>query len=87
MGWVGTGRCCSPIIDTRFETSFLDKMAPYDVASDIWQALGWGMLVTNDESLKAYLVDVLQQINDWLMAKMLQKLVLVITVGRCWLTQ
>jgi mitotic spindle assembly checkpoint protein MAD2 len=57
------------------------------VASNIWQTLGYGMLVTNDESLKAYLVDVLQQINDWLMAKMLQKLVLVITVGRCWLTQ
>mmetsp|Transcript_12153 Transcript_12153/g.29382 ORF Transcript_12153/g.29382 Transcript_12153/m.29382 type:complete len:210 (+) Transcript_12153:190-819(+) len=40
---------------------------------------GLGMLVTTDESLKAYLVDVLSQINDWLMAKMLQKLVLVIT--------
>ena len=30
-------------------------------------------------SSKAYLVNVLQQINDWLMAKSLQKLVLVIT--------
>ena len=37
------------------------------------------MLVTTDESLKAYLVNVLQQINDWMMSKMLQKLVLVIT--------
>jgi mitotic spindle assembly checkpoint protein MAD2 len=43
------------------------------------QKYGLGMLVTTDESLKAYLVNVLQQINDWMMSKMLQKLVLVIT--------
>ena len=43
------------------------------------QKYGLGMLVTTDESLKAYLVNVLQQINDWMMQKMLQKLVLVIT--------
>jgi len=34
---------------------------------------------TSCPSSKAYLVNVLQQINDWLMAKSLQKLVLVIT--------
>ena len=38
------------------------------------QKYGLGMLVTTDESLKAYLVNVLQQINDWMMQKMLQKL-------------
>ena len=36
-------------------------------------AFGWALY------LKAYLVNVLQQINDWLMAKSLQKLVLVVT--------
>ena len=40
---------------------------------------GLAMLVSTDESLKAYLVNVLQQINDWLMEKKLQKLVLVVT--------
>ena len=40
---------------------------------------GLGMLVTTDEQLKAYLVNVLQQINDWMLQKTLQKLVLVVT--------
>ena len=37
------------------------------------------MLVTTDEQLKAYLVNILQQINDWMVQKTLQKLVLVVT--------
>ena len=40
---------------------------------------GLGMLVTTDEQLKAYLVNILQQINDWMVQKTLQKLVLVVT--------
>mmetsp|Transcript_33935 Transcript_33935/g.54436 ORF Transcript_33935/g.54436 Transcript_33935/m.54436 type:complete len:206 (-) Transcript_33935:418-1035(-) len=40
---------------------------------------GLGMLVTTDEALKVYLVSVLQQVNDWLMQKTLQKLVMVVT--------
>ena len=42
----------------------------------------WGALIASSGWAlyrKAYLVNVLQQINDWLMAKSLQKLVLVIT--------
>ena len=43
------------------------------------QKYGLGMLVTTDDGLKTYLVSVLQQINDWMMTKALQKLVLVVT--------
>ena len=42
------------------------------------QKYGLGMLVTTDEGLKTYLVNVLTQINDWMMHKSLQKLVLVV---------
>jgi hypothetical protein len=43
------------------------------------QKYGLGMLVTTDDGLKTYLVSVLQQINDWMMTRALQKLVLVVT--------
>eukprot|EP00754_Rhynchopus_humris_P026246 Rhum_TRINITY_DN15003_c2_g6::Rhum_TRINITY_DN15003_c2_g6_i1::g.133091::m.133091/K02537/MAD2; mitotic spindle assembly checkpoint protein MAD2 len=37
------------------------------------------MLVTTDQGLKAYLGNVLQQLSEWLMRRMVQKLVLVIS--------
>jgi mitotic spindle assembly checkpoint protein MAD2 len=40
---------------------------------------GLGLMVTTEEKLKEYLVQVLEQINAWLMSKDLQKLVLVLT--------
>ena len=39
------------------------------------------LLVTTDRGLKAYLGNVLQQLSEWLMRRMVQKLVLVISDG------
>jgi mitotic spindle assembly checkpoint protein MAD2 len=43
------------------------------------QKYGLPMMVTNDEGLVKYLVTVTQQMEEWLLKKALQKLVLVIT--------
>lgn len=43
------------------------------------QKYGLPIMVTTDEGLKDYLNSVLRQIADWLMAKTIQKLVVVIT--------
>ena len=43
---------------------------------------GLGMLVSSDEEIKTYLVSVLDQINEWLIEKKLEKLVLVISSVR-----
>ena len=56
--------------------SILYQRGIYPETFERKQKYGLGMLVTTDESLKAYLVNVLQQINDWMMSKMFQKLVL-----------
>ena len=45
---------------------------------EVKKKFGLGMLVSSNEEVKKYLVSVLDQINEWLIKKTLEKLVLVI---------
>lgn len=49
---------------------------------EVKKKYGLGMLVSSDEEIKNYLVSVLDQINEWLIEKKLEKLVLVISSVR-----
>ena len=49
---------------------------------EVKKKYGLGMLVSSDEEIKTYLVSVLDQINEWLIEKKLEKLVLVISSVR-----
>lgn len=46
---------------------------------EVKKKFGLGMLVSSNEEVKKYLVSVLDQINEWLIKKTLEKLVLVIS--------
>ncbi|KNC53843.1 mitotic spindle assembly checkpoint protein MAD2A [Thecamonas trahens ATCC 50062] len=89
---MATSTATKNTITLRGSTAIVTEFFGYSINSILYQRgiyppesfvrvnkYGLTMLVTDDDGLKAYLGDVLAQLNDWLLGHCVQKLVLVIT--------
>ena len=86
-----TSQATSNVITLRGSTDIVVEFFEYSVNSILYQRgiyppelfkkmpkYGLAMMITNDDSLSAYIANIMKQLDSWLMNGSVQKLVLVI---------